>query len=260
MALSLGSLVLCKCFLIFLAHVSASFPRVPFLCTSPIPPPGSHARRASPLSFRIVLVLFLSCVLCATSALVLLCRPVHVRVSPQAVSAACLAEDPDLADRLFSAWLDRASFSQVLLTMNRKSATFGNGWSVSRRRDLRFSVVLLLFLASIPCSRGSSFRSYASGKVSSAAAVALPSTSCSRPSVSLGTSPSPRISRQLDQESYCPTRPRDFLPLCLFGFLSCKTSCPKRGCGAPFGYLCRRFSLRFSRRGKGKREFTEGCR
>lgn len=147
-ALSLGSLVLCKCFLIFLAHVSASFPRVPFLCTSPIPPPGSHPRRAGPLSFRIVLVLFLRCVLCATSALILLCRPIHVRVSPQAVSAACLAEDPDLADRLFSAWLDRASFSQVTLTMNRKSATFGNGWSFSWRRDLRFSVVLLLFLAS----------------------------------------------------------------------------------------------------------------
>eukprot|EP00903_Cladosiphon_okamuranus_P020297 g18626.t1 len=39
--------------------------------------------------------------------------PTAVGLLQQAVSAACLAEDPDLADRLFTAWLDRASYSQL---------------------------------------------------------------------------------------------------------------------------------------------------
>ncbi|CAM9805744.1 unnamed protein product [Scytosiphon promiscuus] len=39
--------------------------------------------------------------------------PTAVGLLQQAVSAACLADDPDLADRLLTAWLDRASLTQL---------------------------------------------------------------------------------------------------------------------------------------------------
>lgn len=79
-----------------------------------------------------------------------LCWRVPPFFCPQAISAACLVDDPDLADRLLMAWLERAHVTQVAVFV--LAVTRGCGGCTSRARERGFvftGVVLVDVLKSL---------------------------------------------------------------------------------------------------------------